>query len=155
MRKITPCLWFDGEAEEAMHFYVSVFPDSKTGRISRNTPSTPGDTGSVLTVEFELSGTPFIGLNGGPHFKFNEAVSFTWYCDTQAEIDSYWERLSEGGATSQCGWLKDRFGVSWQIVPSIIPDLISGDPARAERVMKAVMQMTRLDIAALEAAAAG
>lgn len=155
MRKITPCLWFDGQAEEAMHFYVSVFPNSKAGRISRNPESTPGKTGSVLTVEFELTGTPFIGLNGGPHYKFNPAVSFTWYCDTQDEIDSYWAKLSEGGAEVQCGWLTDRYGVSWQIVPSIIPDLITGDPERADRVMKAVMQMTKLDIATLERAAKG
>lgn len=156
MHKITPCLWFDGQAEEAMNFYVSVFPNSRTGRISRYSENMHGEPGKVLTVEFELNGCPFIGLNGGPNFRFSEAVSFTWYCDTQAEIDHYWSALSEGGAVVECGWLKDRFGVSWQIVPSIIPALIAeDDPARSARVLQAVMTMKKLDIAALERAARG
>lgn len=156
MHKITPCLWFDGQAEEAMNYYVSVFPNSRTGRISRYSETMHGEPGKVLTVEFELNGCPFVGLNGGPNFKFTEAVSFTWYCDTQEEIDHYWRALSDGGQEIECGWVKDRFGLSWQIVPSIIPALIAeDDPARSARVMQAVMTMKKLDIAALERAARG
>ncbi|MGK2739503.1 VOC family protein [Tepidicaulis sp. LMO-SS28] len=155
MDKITPCLWFDGQAEEAAQFYVSVFPNSKIGQISHVSDAGPGKPGSVLTVTFELDGRLFMGLNGGPYFKFNEAVSFSVDCADQAEVDFYWETLSAGGETSQCGWLKDRFGVSWQIVPRRLPELMADpDAAKVRRVTEAMLQMTKLDIAKLEAAAA-
>jgi len=143
--KITPFLWFDTQAEEAARFYVSVFPNSKI------TGTTPGPTGGVMTVSFELDGQPFIGLNGGPHFKFSEAVSFSIECKSQAEIDGYWSRLTEGGQESQCGWLKDRFGLSWQVVPANMGRLLGPpDPAKAQRAVAAMMKMKKLDIAALE-----
>lgn len=155
MEKVTPCLWFDGQAEEAAHFYVSVFPNSRIGEISRVTGAGRSEPGSVLTIAFELDGRPFLGLNGGPAFKFNEAVSFMVDCGDQPEVDFYWEKLSEGGETSQCGWLKDRFGVSWQIVPRVLMELTRDpDMAKAQRVTEAMLQMTKLDIAALERAAA-
>jgi predicted 3-demethylubiquinone-9 3-methyltransferase (glyoxalase superfamily) len=147
----TPCLWFERDAEAAVKFYVSVFANSKI------TSASPGPDGSVLTLEFELDGRPFIALNGGPHQAFNDAVSFSVSCETQAEIDRYWTALTaEGGQTVQCGWLKDRYGVSWQIVPTALPRLL-GDPDRekAGRVVAAMMKMVKLDIAALEAAARG
>ena len=153
---LTTCLWFDGDAEAAANHYVSIFKDSKLGSISRNTEAAPGDTGSVLTVEFELNGQQFVGLNGGPAFTFNEAISFQIPCDDQQEVDYYWEKLSEGGEESQCGWLKDKFGVSWQVVPKRFPELLSDpDPERANRAMKAMMGMKKLDIAELEKAADG
>lgn len=157
MSKITPCLWFDTEAEEAANFYVSLFPNSRVGAISRYPEAVPDRAGSVLTVSFQLDGRPFMGLNGGPHSTtFNDAVSFSVDCRDQAEVDHYWEKLSEGGETGHCSWLKDRYGVSWQIVPSIMQELLTGpDPARAARAMQAMMTMTRLDIAALQAAADG
>jgi predicted 3-demethylubiquinone-9 3-methyltransferase (glyoxalase superfamily) len=161
-KKITPCLWFDDRAEEAAQFYTKVFPNSKIGEIARYGEAgrevhrkAPG---TVLTVAFELDGQPFTALNGGPDFKFSEAISFQVSCETQKEVDFYWAKLSEGGdeAAQQCGWLKDRFGVSWQIVPSILPDLV-GDPAseKSQRAMKAMMGMKKLDIAELKRAYAG
>jgi predicted 3-demethylubiquinone-9 3-methyltransferase (glyoxalase superfamily) len=146
-QKIAPCLWFDGKAEEAAAFYTSIFPDSAI------TTVTPGPGGAALVVEFRLAGVRFLALNGGPQFQFNEAISLSVDCRTQAEVDELWEKLSADGS-GQCGWLKDRYGVSWQIVPSVLPKLLA-DPAKAARVMPALMQMTKLDIAALEAAAAG
>ena len=156
MPKITPCLWFDDQAEEAARFYVSLFKNSSIGRIARYGDAGPGPKGSVVTVEFELDGQAFIGLNGGPHFKFTEAVSFSIDCADQAEVDFYWDRLSEGGQTSQCGWLKDRFGLSWQVVPTVLADMISdSDPEKARRATEAMLQMTKLDIAKLQQAYAG
>jgi predicted 3-demethylubiquinone-9 3-methyltransferase (glyoxalase superfamily) len=155
LQTITPCLWFDDQAEEAARFYVSIFEGSKMGAITRY-PESIADTvqrqaGSVMTVTFELEGQPFMGLNGGPGQAFSWAVSFVAYCDTQREIDELWEQLGAGGEIQQCGWLKDRFGLSWQIVPSSLPELLA-DPARAERVMQAVLTMTKLDLATLEQA---
>jgi predicted 3-demethylubiquinone-9 3-methyltransferase (glyoxalase superfamily) len=159
---ITPFLWFDTQAEEAANFYLSVFPDSKLLRIARY-PQAGSEIhgrapGSVMTVEFELSGQRFLALNGGPVFRFNEAVSFVVDCETQAELDHYWSALSAGGdpAAQQCGWLKDRFGVSWQVVPARIAAMMADpDRARSERVMAAIMPMKKLDIARLEQAYAG
>jgi predicted 3-demethylubiquinone-9 3-methyltransferase (glyoxalase superfamily) len=146
--KITPCLWFDGQAEEAAAYYVLIFPDSRVLSV------TPGPGGKALVVEFQLAGLRYLGLNGGPHFKFNEAISLAIDCQSQAEVDELWEKLSTGGSPGQCGWLKDRYGVSWQVVPAVLPKLLS-DPATAGRVFPALMKMTKLDIRALEAAAAG
>ncbi len=157
MPKITNCLWFDTEAEAAANFYVSIFPNSNIGKVSRYPENLPGDrAGQVLTVEFELDGTPFTGLNGGPQFKFDEAISFQIDVHDQAELDRYWSALlADGGTESQCGWLKDRFGVSWQVVPVQLGRLLSGpDKDVAGRVAAAMMQMVKLDIAKLEAAAA-
>jgi predicted 3-demethylubiquinone-9 3-methyltransferase (glyoxalase superfamily) len=153
IQKITPFLWFDTQAEEAANFYVSVFPDSKVVKVLRYGTGTPMPAGSVMTVEFELSEQTFVALNGGPHFKFTEAVSFVVDCQSQAEVDHYWEKLCAGGAEIQCGWLKYKYGLAWQIVPAQLAKLLSDpDPARAERVIKAMMQMKKLDLAALEAA---
>ncbi|WP_413998254.1 VOC family protein [Flavobacterium sp. W1B] len=153
--KITPCLWFDSQAEEAAHFYVSIFKNSKMGYISYYTKEGfeihGKKAGSVLTVSFELNGQVFTAMNGGPIFKFNEAISFQVFCDNQQEIDYYWKKLTENGEEGQCGWLKDKYGLSWQIVPSILPELML-DTLRAERVMKALLQMTKLDIQKLEEA---
>ena len=147
MQLITPFLWFDNNAEEAMNFYVSVFKNSRGGRVTRYGAAGPGPAGSVMTVEFELDGQKFVGLNGGPHFKFNEAVSFTVRCETQEEIDYYWDKLSEGGQTSRCGWLKDKFGLSWQVEPRILGDLMADkDPEKAKRVMEAMLKMDKIDI---------
>jgi predicted 3-demethylubiquinone-9 3-methyltransferase (glyoxalase superfamily) len=155
MSKVHPFLWFDTQAEEAANLYCSIFPNSKITKVARNTEAAPGPTGGVLTVEFELDGTKVIALNGGPHFKFTEAFSFTIDCESQAEVDRYWDALLEGGgAPSQCGWLKDRFGLSWQVVPTVLPKLLTDpDRAKANRVMAAMMKMVKIDIAALEAAA--
>jgi predicted 3-demethylubiquinone-9 3-methyltransferase (glyoxalase superfamily) len=157
MPKITPFLWFDDQAEEAAKFYVSVFKKgSKITALSYYGESGAGPAGSVMTVAFRLSGQPFVALNGGPHFKFTEAVSFVIYCKTQREIDAYWRKLSRGGREIQCGWLKDKYGLCWQIVPSDLSRLIHARyPDRSERVMKAVMGMVKLDIAALKRAYAG
>lgn len=158
MPKITSCLWFDREAEEAANFYVSIFPNSQVGKIARYPENLPGDrSGQVLTVEFVLDGMPFVGLNGGPDFKFSEAVSFQIEVHDQAELDRYWDALlAGGGQESQCGWLKDRFGLSWQVVPAQLATLMNHpDRARANRVAAAMMQMVKLDIAKLQAAAAG
>src|SRR3954468_11804839 len=155
-QKITPMLWFDTQAEEAANFYVSIFKNSKLGKISRYSEAGPGPAGSAMTVAFELDGQPFTALNGGPYFKFTEAVSFVISCADQAEVDHYWDRLLEGGSPSQCGWLKDKFGLSWQVVPTRLSELASDpDSARVGRVMGAMMKMVKMDIAALEAAARG
>jgi predicted 3-demethylubiquinone-9 3-methyltransferase (glyoxalase superfamily) len=155
MSTITPCLWFDGTAEEAANFYASLLPDSHVDSIHRAPGDYPsGRAGDVLTVEFTLMGQPFVGLNGGPHFKFNEAVSFQIPVDTQAEADRLTNALSAVPEAEQCGWVKDRFGLSWQIVPRQLTRLLSDpDPARARRAFEAMMQMKRIDIAALERAA--
>ena len=157
--KITACLWFDGKAEEAAKFYTSLFPNSRIDKINRSPADTPsGPAGMVLTVDFTVAGQPFIGLDGGPDFKFNEAVSLVINCDTQAEIDYYWEKLGQGGdPTAQvCGWLKDKYGLSWQVVPRMMGELMGdSDPAKASRVMEAMLKMKKLDIAVLKAAAGG
>jgi predicted 3-demethylubiquinone-9 3-methyltransferase (glyoxalase superfamily) len=146
-QKITTCLWFDNQAEQAAQFYTSVFKNSKVKDVVRYGDAGPGPKGDVMLVTFELDGREFMGLNGGPIFKFTEAISLVVHCEDQAEIDHYWERLTaDGGKESQCGWLKDKFGLSWQIVPSIIGQLMTGDPERANRVMQAVMPMKKLDL---------
>ncbi len=156
MPKIHPFLWFDAQAEEAAKFYVSLFPNSKILSEQRYGPGGPGPEGSVMTVDFELDGQHVTALNGGSVFHFTEAVSFVIDCDGQAEVDHYWDSLLEGGAPSQCGWLKDRFGFSWQVVPKQLFDTIGGpDAAGRQRAMAAMMQMTKLDVAALQAAYAG
>ncbi|MEU9479338.1 VOC family protein [Streptomyces sp. NPDC048191] len=151
------CLWFDGRAEEAAEFYVSVFKNSSLGRISRYTEAGPGETGSVLTVEFTANGQRFVALNGGPQFTFNEAISFQILCSDQQEIDHYWNRLTEnGGEGGPCGWLKDRYGVSWQVVYDRLPEILHDpDQERTDRTMKAMMGMGKLDVAALDRAYAG
>ncbi len=151
--KITPFLWFDGNAEEAVRFYVSVFKNAKIISGLNNTESSPGETGAVLTVEFELDGLRFVALNGGPEYRFTPAVSFSIDCKDQAEVDYYWERLTEGGREVQCGWLEDKFGLSWQVVPSVLPELLgSDDREKADAAMQAMMKMVKLDVAALQAA---
>ena len=156
MQKITPFLWFDNQAEEAMNHYVSIFKNSSVGKITRYGAAGPGPKGSVMVASFELEGQPFTALNGGPQFKFTEAVSFVVNCETQDEVDELWERLSAGGAEGQCGWLKDKFGLSWQIIPAALVELISDpDPEKSRRVTEAMMQMTRIDIAKLREAHAG
>jgi predicted 3-demethylubiquinone-9 3-methyltransferase (glyoxalase superfamily) len=156
MQKIRPFLWFDSEAEEAAKLYTSLFKNAKIGKTARYGEGGPGPKGSVMTIEFELEGMAFIALNGGPHFKFSEAISLVVDCTSQAEVDELWEKLSEGGAKSQCGWLKDRFGLSWQIIPTVLVELLSDpDPKKSKRVMEAMLQMTKIDIAKLQAAHAG
>lgn len=156
MQKITPFLWFDGNAEEAMNFYTSVFKNSKIGSVSRYGEAGPGKPGSVLTASFELEGLEFTALNGGPQYRFTEAVSFHIACENQEEVDYYWDKLSEGGTIQMCGWLKDKFGLAWQIVPTALPRLLSNpDRAKANRVMQAMLQMKKLDVPTLEAAAKG
>jgi predicted 3-demethylubiquinone-9 3-methyltransferase (glyoxalase superfamily) len=151
---ITPFLWFDTQAEEAAHFYVSIFSNSKVVAVKRYGEGGPGPRGSVMTVVFELDGQRFTALNGGPLFKFTEAVSFSVSCQTQAEIDAFWEKLTEGGTGGQCGWLKDKYGLSWQINPSILAELLSDpDPEKSKRVMEAMLQMKKIDIAGLKHAA--
>lgn len=156
-QEIIPNLWFDTEAEEAAEFYCSIFPDSKILKVTGYPEGAPRETGMVMTVDFELNGNRFTGINGGPDFKFDEAVSFLITCDDQDEVDRYWERLTaEGGKESMCGWLRDRYGVSWQVVPAGMDELFDDpDPERAKRAMEAMLQMRRLDIAALRAAADG
>ncbi len=152
----TTCLWFDGVAEEAADYYTSIFRNSKLGRIGRYTEAGPGPAGSVIAVEFELNGQKFVGLNGGPQFTFNEAISFQIHCDDQDEVDYYWSRLTEEGEESVCGWLKDKYGVSWQVVPKVLIDMIGDpDPEKAKRATEAMLAMTKLDIATLERAYAG
>jgi predicted 3-demethylubiquinone-9 3-methyltransferase (glyoxalase superfamily) len=152
----TTCLWFDGQAEEAANHYASIFKDSKIGRIGRFTEAGPGPAGSVVTVEFELNGQKFVALNGGPEFKFNEAISFQVFCEDQEEVDYYWGRLSEGGEESVCGWLKDKYGVSWQVIPAgLIDMLFDEDPEKAKRTTEAMLAMKKLDIATLKKAHAG
>lgn len=156
MQRISACLWFDGQAEDAAKFYTSIFKRSKIGTVTRYGEVGPGPKGTVMTVTFELDGQEFMALNGGPEFTFNEAVSFIVHCDTQEEIDEYWEKLSVGGRTVQCGWLKDQFGVSWQIVPAVLRELMrDGDPDKTNRVMKAILGMVKLDIKRLRQAYAG
>jgi predicted 3-demethylubiquinone-9 3-methyltransferase (glyoxalase superfamily) len=153
MQKPTPNLWFDGNAEEAMNFYVSLFPNSKVINVVRYTAAGSGPAGSVLTVSFEINGQDFVGINGGPHYKFTPAVSFSVLCETQKEIDTFWTALLEGGAPSQCGWLTDKFGLSWQIVPKILLEYLQDkDRAKANRVMQAMLKMVKLDIATLKQA---
>jgi len=151
MQKITPCLWFDTEGEDAATFYTAIFPNSKIVEVARYGSAGPRAEGSVMTVAFELEGQSFIALNGGPNFTFNEAISLTVDCEDQEEVDRYWDALTDGGEPGPCGWLKDRYGVSWQIVPSVLPKLMK-EPGRAQRVLAALMGMTKLDIRALEAA---
>jgi predicted 3-demethylubiquinone-9 3-methyltransferase (glyoxalase superfamily) len=155
MTKLTPCLWFDTEGEEAATFYTSVFPNSRIVDIARYGSAGPRPEGTVMTVDFELDGQPFLALNGGPEFTFSEAISFQVNCKDQEEVDSFWNQLSAGGEQGPCGWLKDKFGLSWQIVPTRLPELL-GDPDRAksQRVMQAMLQMKKIDIDALERAAA-
>jgi len=159
MQKITPCLWFDNQAEEAANFYTSIFKNSKIGNISRYGKEGyeihGREAGTVLTVDFELEGQRFTGLNGGPVFKFNEAISFVVQCETQKEVDHYWEKLSEGGdeKAQQCGWLKDKYGVSWQVVPVVLGEMMQNkDSEKSDRVMKALLQMKKIDIESLKKA---
>lgn len=150
MRRITPCLWFDDQGEEAANFYVSIFNNSKIVGRTYYGEGGPRPKGSVLTVVFELDGQEFIALNGGPHFKFTEAVSFSVDCKTQEEVDAFWAKLSAGGQEGQCGWLKDKYGLSWQIVPSILPEMLNDpDPAKSKKVMEAMLKMKKLDISGL------
>ena len=151
-QKITPFLWFDNNAEEAMNFYISVFNNSKIGTVTRYGDAGPGPKGSVLTAAFELEGQKFVALNGGPRFKFTEAISFVINCETQEEIDYFWDKLtSDGGQESMCGWLKDKFGLSWQVVPAEIASLLTGE--KSNQVMQAIMQMKKLDLSSLRQAA--
>jgi predicted 3-demethylubiquinone-9 3-methyltransferase (glyoxalase superfamily) len=155
MQKITPCLWFDTEGEEAARLYTSVFPNSKIVEIARYGSAGPRREGTVMTVSFELEGQEFVALNGGPDFTFNEAISFQVNCETQDEVDGYWSKLSEGGEEGPCGWLKDRFGVSWQIVPIVLSELLAdSDREKSQRVMAAMLKMKKIEIDALERAAA-
>ena len=153
MTKITPFLWFDTQAEEAARFYVSIFKNSKIVSVARYGDAGPGPKGSVMTVAFELDGQPFIALNGGPHFKFTEAISFSVDCKTQQEVDEFWGKLSAGGEESQCGWLKDKFGLSWQINPSVLGKMLSDpDPRKSRRVMEAMLKMKKIDLEVLKQA---
>jgi predicted 3-demethylubiquinone-9 3-methyltransferase (glyoxalase superfamily) len=155
MQKITPCLWFDTEGEEAATFYTSLFPNSRIVDVARYGSAGPRAEGTVMTVTFELDGQTFIALNGGPDFKFNEAVSFQVNCETQEEVDTFWDKLSEGGEEGPCGWLKDRYGVSWQVIPTVLPELIADpDQEKAQRVMQVMLKMKKIEIDALERAAA-
>ncbi len=152
-QKITPFLWFDNTAEEAMHLYTSIFKNSQIVSVSRYGEAGPGQAGTVMTATFTLDGQEFMALNGGPEFKFTEAISFFVNCETQEEVDELWERLSEGGEKGQCGWLKDKFGVSWQIVPTALGELLGDkDPEKAKRVLEAMLQMHKIDIAKLKQA---
>lgn len=156
MQKITPFLWFNDNAEEAMNFYVSVFKSSKILSVTRYGDAGPGPKGTVMTATFELEGQPFHALDGGPQFAFTEAISFFVNCNTQADVDELWERLSEGGEKSQCGWLKDKYGLSWQIIPSALMEMMRDkDPQKSQRVMAAMLQMTKIDIARLKQAYEG
>ncbi len=155
MQKITPFLWFDDKAEEAAHFYVSIFKNAKVGNVTRYGEAAADASGrppgSVMTVAFQLNGQDFVALNGGPHFHFNEAVSLVVNCEMQAEIDEYWERLSSGGQEGQCGWLKDKYGLSWQVVPTALGKWLSdGDPDKSARVMRAILHMRKLDMQRLQ-----
>jgi predicted 3-demethylubiquinone-9 3-methyltransferase (glyoxalase superfamily) len=155
-QKITPNLWFDSEAEGAASFYLSVFKDSRIVNVTRYPQDSPGEAGTVMTVEFELDGQRFVAINGGPQFTFTEAVSFQINCADQDEVDYYWERLTDGGEEGPCGWLKDRYGLSWQVVPAGMDELFTDpDPARAQRAMQAMLKMSKLDVAALREAADG
>jgi predicted 3-demethylubiquinone-9 3-methyltransferase (glyoxalase superfamily) len=156
MPTTVPCLWFDGQAEQAAEHYIGIFPNSKILGVTRYGPDAPQPEGSVLTVEFSLDGQRYIGLNGGPQFTFSEAISFQILCTDQDEVDHYWRRLAEGGEQGPCGWLKDRFGVSWQVVPTVLLDLVKDpDPGRAQRATEAMLGMGKIDIDALRRAAEG
>lgn len=156
MQKITPFLWFNDNAEEAINFYTSIFKDSKILTVTRYGDAGPGPKGTILTASFQLNGQEFVALNGGPKFKFTEAVSFVVNCETQEEINDYWQKLSDGGSESMCGWLKDKFGLSWQVVPTSISKLLqASDPERSNRVMQALMQMRKIDIDILKQAYEG
>jgi predicted 3-demethylubiquinone-9 3-methyltransferase (glyoxalase superfamily) len=156
MQKITPFLWFNNQAEEAMHFYTSIFKNSKIGHITHYGEAGPGPKGSVLTASFELEGQQFTALNGGPEFTFTPAISFLVNCETQEEVDELWEKLSAGGEEVECGWLKDKYGVSWQIVPTILGEMLNDtDPQRLQRVMQAMLQMKKIDMKALQQAYEG
>jgi len=156
MQKITPFLWFDGKAEEAANFYISIFKNSKIAQIVRYGEAGPGPKGTVMTVAFELEGQKFVGLNGGPHYTFTPAISFYVDCETQAEVDELWEKLTAGGTDVQCGWLRDKFGVSWQIIPKALIELMQDkDPSKSQRVFKAMLQMKKIDIAGLQRAYRG
>ncbi|MEU8957731.1 VOC family protein [Streptomyces sp. NPDC048518] len=156
MPRITPNLWFDLQSEEAAQFYVSVFPNSEIKNVSYYGEGAPRPAGTVLTVDFELDGQPYTAINGGPDFTFTEAVSFQIDCADQAEVDHYWTKLSEGGEEGPCGWLKDKYGLSWQVVPTVLGELITDpDPERSQRAMQAMLGMKKLDVAALQAAADG
>jgi predicted 3-demethylubiquinone-9 3-methyltransferase (glyoxalase superfamily) len=151
MQKITPFLWFNDNAEEAMNFYVSIFKNSKIGKVTRYGDAGPGPEGTVMSATFELEGQPFMALNGGPMFKFTEAISLFVNCETQAEVDDLWEKLSAGGEKSRCGWLKDKFGLSWQIIPSALGEALGNkDPEKAKRAMQAMLQMDKIDIERLK-----
>jgi predicted 3-demethylubiquinone-9 3-methyltransferase (glyoxalase superfamily) len=153
MQKITTFLWFDGKAEEAMRFYVSIFKNSKVGSITRYGDAGPGPKGTVMVVTFQLDGQEFIALNGGPQFTFSPAISLVVNCETQGEVDAFWEKLSEGGEKLQCGWLKDKYGLSWQIVPTVLGEMMQDkDEEKSQRVMKAMLQMNKIDIARLKQA---
>jgi predicted 3-demethylubiquinone-9 3-methyltransferase (glyoxalase superfamily) len=156
MQKITPFLWFDNNAEEAVNFYASIFKDAKILEVVRYGEAGPGPEGTAMTVSFELFGQEFIALNGGPHFKFNEAISFSVNCETQEEVDEFWEKLTDGGTESRCGWLKDKYGLSWQVNPSILGKMLNDtDPQKAKRVMEAMLQMDKIDIPTLQRAYEG
>ncbi len=153
MQKITPFLWFDGRAEEAVNFYTAIFPNSKIVRMMRYGEAGPGPKGSVMSATFELQGQEFIALNGGPMFTFSPAISFFVHCETQEEVDKFWEKLAEGGEKQRCGWLRDKFGVSWQVVPTVLGQLLQDkDAEKSKRVMNAMLQMEKLDIAGLKRA---
>ncbi len=153
MQKITPFLWFDGQAEEAMNFYVSIFKNSKAGEVKRWNEGGPAPAGTVMSASFVLDGQPFHALNGGPHFKFTPAISMFVSCETQAEVDELWDKLCAGGAPSRCGWLTDKFGLSWQIIPTALGEALGNpDAKKAKRAMQAMMQMTKIDVAALKQA---
>ncbi len=155
MQKITPFLWFNDNVEEAMNFYISIFRDSKIISINRYGEGGRGPAGTVMTATFQLEGQEFMVLNGGPEFEFTEAISFFVNCETQEEVDELWEKLSEGGEESQCGWLKDKFGLSWQIIPSALGEMLNHpDPVKARRAMQAMLQMSKIDIARLQQAVA-
>ena len=153
MQKISTCLWFDSQGEEAAKFYCGIFRNSKIKQVTHYGDTGPGKKGTVMTVVFELDGREFMALNAGPAFTFNHAISLMVNCETQQELDDMWDKLSAGGATEQCGWLRDKYGLSWQIVPAILPELMK-DPAKTEKVMREVMKMTKLDIATMQKAAA-
>jgi predicted 3-demethylubiquinone-9 3-methyltransferase (glyoxalase superfamily) len=156
IHKPTPFLWFDNNAEEAMNLYTSIFKNSKIGNVSRYGEGGPGPAGQVMTATFELNGQAFTALNGGPQFKFTEAISFFVNCETQAEVDELWDKLTEGGEPGPCGWLKDKFGLSWQIIPTVLSEMLGDpDPAKAGRAMQAMLQMSKIDIQKLKDAHAG
>jgi predicted 3-demethylubiquinone-9 3-methyltransferase (glyoxalase superfamily) len=156
MQKITPFLWFDGKAEEAMNFYISIFKNSKVGRVTRYGEAGPGPKGTVMSATFQLEGQEFMALNGGPQFRFTPAISFFVNCETQQEVDELWEKLCEGGKKDRCGWLKDKYGLSWQIIPSALGKMLGDkDPEKSKRVMEAMLQMDKIDVKRLQEAYEG